>query len=581
MKELKFIFKEMWSKDPFMYFIVIFYAILNGLLPFVWILAPAYIIENKSHNINFFLLFFVGLFLVTSIIRFLSAFLIGNYRMRMNRLRYGLNTKIIEYSLSLSYAEQQDKNIKEAITDANRAIQNPFDGFGGVILFMPQTVGIVVSLLGFLWIFQALDWYLVIYIILMTLFSGIYFYKLQFAYEEYWDEIGDTWEKTEQLNYELKNPISKLDILMYDITSIFKKYYYGITDYRFQKLVENNSETFKLQLKARIVSLLRDIPIFVWMIVNLYKQNIAISRFYVLFTAVFGFIVTSYNLFMSFADVSKNLKRVNAYFKINLKPKHNYKKIDFDKFEIQLKNVCFRYPSSNRNILNNINLTIHDGESIALVGENGAGKTTLALILAGLYEPTSGEILLNGRNINDYNIDQKQYVSAVFQDSLLLPYSIKENILMSNENKDISNLYTKTGLDKIVNTFDEKDDQILLRTLSDDGVDLSGGQKQRLFLARALNKDDAKLLLLDEPTAQLDAIAERDLYELYNKETSNKSSVFISHRLASTKFCDKVIFLKNGVIIEEGSHEELMDLDGEYKELYDIQAKNYKEEAYE
>ncbi|WP_297281437.1 ABC transporter ATP-binding protein [uncultured Anaerococcus sp.] len=577
MKELKFIFKQMWSKDPFMYFIIVFYAVLNGLLPFIWILAPAYVIENRSKNLEFFLLFFVGLFLITSIIRFLSSFLTGNYRMRMNRLRYGLNTKVIEYSLSLSYTDQQDNKMKEKITQANRAIEFPFDGFGGIILFMPETMSLIVSLIGFLWIFTVIDWYLVVYVIIMTILSGRYFYKLTFTYEEYWDNIEETWEKLEQLNYELKNPISKLDILMYDITSILKKYYFGITDLRNNELKANNIKVMNLGLKARFINLLRDIPVFIWLINRLYGGFIEVSEFYVLFTAVFGFILSTYSLSMNLAEIAKNIKFFRPYFDISLKPVDTLKEIDFDKFELTLKDVCFKYPSSYKNILNHINLTIHDKESIALVGENGAGKTTLALIIAGLYEPTSGEILLNGKNIRDYSIDQKSYISAVFQDSLLLPYSIKENVLMSNRDYDLTELYEKTGLNSIIKTYDNGDKQILLRTLSDDGVDLSGGQKQRLFLARALNKTHAKLLLLDEPTAQLDAIAERDLYELYNSEAKDKSSVFISHRLASTKFCDRVIFLKNGEIIEEGSHDKLMNLGGEYAELFEIQAKNYKE----
>lgn len=577
MKELKFIFKQMWSKDPFMYFIIVFYAFLNGLLPFIWILAPAYVIENRSKNLEFFLLFFVGLFLITSIIRFLSSFLTGNYRMRMNRLRYGLNTKVIEYSLSLSYTDQQDNKMKEKITQANRAIEFPFDGFGGIILFMPETMSMIVSLIGFLWIFTVIDWYLVVYVILMTILSGRYFYKLTFTYEEYWDNIEETWEKLEQLNYELKNPISKLDILMYDITSILKKYYFGVTDLRNNELKANNIKVMNLGLKARFINLLRDIPVFIWLINRLYGGFIEVSEFYVLFTAVFGFILSTYSLSMNLAEIAKNIKFFRPYFDISLKPVDTLKEIDFDKFELTLKDVCFKYPSSDKNILNHINLTIHDKESIALVGENGAGKTTLALIIAGLYEPTSGEILLNGRNIRDYGIDQKSYISAVFQDSLLLPYSIKENVLMSDRDYDLTELYEKTGLNSIIETYDNGDKQILLRTLSDNGVDLSGGQKQRLFLARALNKTHAKLLLLDEPTAQLDAIAERDLYELYNSEAKDKSSVFISHRLASTKFCDRVIFLKNGEIIEEGSHDKLMNLGGEYAELFEIQAKNYKE----
>lgn len=577
MKELKFIFKEMWDKDPFMYVIIAAFAILNGLLPFIWILAPAYVIENRQNNIEFFLLFFVGLFLVTSIIRFLSSFLTGNYRMRMNRIRYSLNSKVIEYSLNLSYKDQQDKKIKEAITEANRAIEYPFDGFGGIVLFMPQTMGQIVSLIGFLWIFTKLDWYLVLFIILMTLATAKIYYKLAFTYEEYWEEIDHTWEQLNQLNYELKNPISKLDILMYDITSILKKYYFGITSFRYQKLAENNSKVMRLQLSARTISLIRDIPVFVRMILKLADGSLTISEFYVLFTAVFGFILVTYALSMSLADIAKNLKFMSPYFSIEIAESEKYERLDFDQFDIELKDVYFRYPGTDKNILDRINLKIASGESLALVGENGAGKTTLALLLAGLYEPTSGQILINGKDLMTYNIDLKAYVSAVFQDSLLLPYTIKENVLMSEDSKSPDELYQKTGLDEIIDKYAKKDQQVLLRTLDDGGVDLSGGQKQRLFLARALHKDKAKLLLLDEPTAQLDALAEKDLYELYDRESKNKSSVFISHRLASTKFCHRVIYLKDGKIIEEGSHDDLMELGGEYRELYEIQAKNYKE----
>ena len=567
----------MWDKDPLMYVIIAAFAILNGLLPFIWILAPAYVIENRQNNIEFFLLFFVGLFLVTSIIRFLSSFLTGNYRMRMNRIRYSLNSKVIEYSLNLSYKDQQDKKIKEAITEANRAIEYPFDGFGGIVLFMPQTMGQIVSLIGFLWIFTKLDWYLVLFIILMTLATAKIYYKSAFTYEEYWEKIDHTWEQLNQLNYELKNPISKLDILMYDITSILKKYYFGITSFRYQKLAENNSKVMRLQLSARTISLVRDIPVFVWMILKLADESLTISEFYVLFTAVFGFILVTYALSMSLADIAKNLKFMSPYFSIEIEESEKYESLDFDQFDIELKDVCFRYPGTDKNILDHINLKIASDESLALVGENGAGKTTLALLLAGLYEPTSGQILINGKDLRTYNIDLKAYVSAVFQDSLLLPYTIKENVLMSEDSKSPDELYQKTGLYEIIDKYAKKDQQVLLRTLVDGGVDLSGGQKQRLFLARALHKDKAKLLLLDEPTAQLDALAEKDLYELYDRESKNKSSVFISHRLASTKFCHRVIYLKNGKIIEEGSHDDLMELGGEYRELYEIQAKNYKE----
>ena len=171
----------------------------------------------------------------------------------------------------------------------------------------------------------------------------------------------------------------------------------------------------------------------------------------------------------------------------------------------------------------------------------------------------------------------RDIVSAIFQDSLLLPFTIRENVSLDNNSSNIDDIYKTTGLDKIIEKYDKKDQQPLLRTLDEEGVDLSGGQKQRIFLSRALNKKTSKILILDEPTAQLDALAERELYMLYDKLSEHMSSIFISHRLASTKFCDRVIFLKNGEIIGNDSHENLIKTNEEYKDLYEIQAKNYKE----
>ena len=497
----------------------------------------------------------------------------------MNNLRYGLNTNIINYSLSLSYSKQQDKKYKEIITDAIRSIQYPFDGFGGIVLHMPLIFGLIISLIGYLWIFTALEWWLIIYMIVLTFFSCKFIYKTTFIYDAFWNDIDYTWEQLQQLNYELQSPISKLDILMYDYNTLFKKYYSSITKHWDNEFVKSNSKVFTLNLRAKAISLIRDVHIFYWLISNLQNGNIRLSKFYILFTGLFSFVIIVDNLADQSAYLVRDLNLFKYYFKTLDKPVNNYKKVNFSKIDIEFKNVYFKYPKSNTYTLKNINLKLNNNESIAIVGENGAGKSTLALILAGLYEPSSGEILLNGKDINSYNIDRKSLVSAVFQDTLVMPYSIRENVAMGTEKKDLSEVYEKTGINKIINEYDNKDEQILLRTLDDNGIDLSGGQKQRLFLARAINKASSNILILDEPTAQLDAIAEKELYELYNSITEDKSSIFISHRLASTKFCDKVIYLKNGEITEEGTHDELMSKNGEYKELFDIQARNYKEEA--
>lgn len=581
MKELKYIYKLMWDKDPFMYFIIVINSIINGVLPFIWILAPAYVINNIDKGLDFFTPFFVGLFIITSIMRFTNAYLTGNYRMRMNNIRYYSIRNVISYSMNLSYADQQDKKHKQLISQAIKSIEAPFWGLGMIILDMPIFIGGLVSLVGFVWIFSSMDLWLVIYVIVLTIISAAITYTTTQRYERFWVLVEPTWEQNKQISYEMRNSVSKLDIIMYNFFPLMRSYNSSVTRFRFEEQTKVNKEVIKVSILARFISVLRDIPVFYWLITSFVSGAIGISDFYVFFSSVFSFVVIVDRLSDQFAVMMKDIGLFKPYMKVLEHESKTYENIDFNKVDIEFKDVSFKYPSSKSYILKNINLKLDHGESLAVVGENGAGKTTFAHILAGLYEPTSGQILLNGRDINEYNINRKNLVSAVFQDTLVLPYSIRENVLMNDSEGDPRGVYEQTGLDQIVDKYDKGDDQVLLRLLDDKGVDLSGGQKQRLFLARAMNKSKAKILILDEPTAQLDSLAERDLYELYNTLTEDKSSIFISHRLASTKFCDKVIFLRNGEIVQEGTHDELMESDGPYRDLYDLQAKNYREGSYE
>lgn len=251
--------------------------------------------------------------------------------------------------------------------------------------------------------------------------------------------------------------------------------------------------------------------------------------------------------------------------------------------ELELRNVSFKYYSNNDDAyaLKDINLNIKKGEKIAIVGYNGAGKTTLIKLVCGLYYPTEGEIFINQKKIEDYNIEEfYSIVSAVFQDIHLLPCSIKEFIASSTEvidDKKVEEVLELSGLKEKVMNLPEGVDSKLMKGVFDNSIELSGGEKQKLILARALYKN-APLLILDEPTAALDPIAENKLYLKYSELTKGKTSIYISHRLASTIFCDRIIFLKDGMIKEVGTHQELIDMKGDYYEMFVMQSKYYKEE---
>ncbi|MBZ2387172.1 ABC transporter ATP-binding protein/permease [Anaerococcus murdochii] len=577
MKEFKFLIKKMAHLEPIMFLLIALYGLFVGIKPFLWIISPAYILENYQGNPEVFPMFFIGLFFISSLISFFDAFVMGNYRMRMNHVRYKLMNMITEYSLYLPYALKKEKKESEKISDAMKAVESPWLGAGGIMMDLPNVFSMMISIGGFLWIFTTMDLWVLITTLILTGLSWALLNQVPKSYNRYWDEVSPNWDKFAKLNNEMKSPLSKQDILIFDTIRIFKSYYGKTNKDRIIRLGDVNTKTLRIFTLANIFNLIRDGLIIYWLMTGLIGGGISIASFYVYFTAIFAFIAFNHQTMWVFSDIRRNFTMFKPFFKITDVYKDQKQEIYPEQVEIVLDYVSFKYPGTDDYVLRNINLKIKDSETIALVGENGAGKSTLALLLAGLYEPTEGKLLINGEDIKNSQIDYKKLISAVFQDSNLLPFSFKENILMSTENRDIDDIYKMTHLDEIINKYDKKDDQTLLRILDNDGVDLSGGQKQRLFLARAIAKSKAKLLILDEPTAQLDALNERELYMLYDNLTKDKSSIFISHRLASTKFCDRIIYLKDGKILANGTHDELMNTCEDYKDLYNLQADNYKE----
>jgi len=256
--------------------------------------------------------------------------------------------------------------------------------------------------------------------------------------------------------------------------------------------------------------------------------------------------------------------------------------------EIELRNVTYTYPGNEEPTLKNINLIIHKNEKIALIGLNGAGKTTLVKLLCGFYKQNEGEIIINGISSERFSAkDRENLISALFQDSMLFPLTLDENLCGDEENKNEDQLKDKlkiSGFDNIYYRQKHKGNTLLIKEVNGNATDFSGGEKQKLFFTRALYKS-APLLILDEPTAALDPISENELYQKYGIASKNRTSIFISHRLSSTRFCDRIILLENAEIREEGTHEELIRHNGRYANLYEIQSKYYKEnnpeESYE
>ncbi len=250
---------------------------------------------------------------------------------------------------------------------------------------------------------------------------------------------------------------------------------------------------------------------------------------------------------------------------------------------LEFKDVCFRYPGTEQPVFEHLQLTVKPGEKLAIVGVNGAGKTTLVKLLCGLYRPTHGEVLVNGKKTEEYNRDEYYTLfSTAFQDVHLLPMSIAKNVAMCPEEQidreRVWDCLRKAGLAERVRGWKDGLDTNLVKGVQDDAADLSGGEQQKLIFARALYRD-APVLVLDEPTAALDPIAENQLYLQYSELAQDKTSIFISHRLSSTRFCDRIVFIENGKITEMGTHDELMAQGGGYAKMFEIQSYYYKKKG--
>lgn len=248
---------------------------------------------------------------------------------------------------------------------------------------------------------------------------------------------------------------------------------------------------------------------------------------------------------------------------------------------IELKNISFTYDGADKPTIDDVSLTINPGERVAVVGVNGAGKTTLVKLISGLFLAQSGQILINGQDSRGFNRDEYyKMFSTVFQDVSLIPSTVAKNIALCEEEKiDSQRLWESmrlAGIDEKVSSLPEKENTLLVREVNENATAFSGGELQRLLLARALYKD-SPIIILDEPTAALDPIAENNMYLKYSELTKGKTSIYISHRLSSTRFCDRIILLSDNKVAESGTHDELMALGGKYAEMFEIQSKYYRD----
>ena len=344
---------------------------------------------------------------------------------------------------------------------------------------------------------------------------------------------------------------------------------------------------FLTNLADFLLSLLRNGISYAYLLHLTLTEGLSASTFLLYFTAASGFTQWITGILEQFTTLSKASLEISVVREF-LEWPEGFQLTGGDPipdavngtYELQLEHVTYRYPGAAEDTIHDLSLTLHRGEKVALVGLNGAGKTTLVKLLCGFLDPTQGTVRLNGVDIRKLN--RRAYYklfSAVFQEFSLLEATVAENVAQQVAGIDEEKVWQcleNAGLSDAVRALPQGLKTHLGRSIYDDGTELSGGQTQRLMLSRALYRDGA-MLVLDEPTAALDPITESEIYLKYSEMTQGKTSLFISHRLASTRFCDRIILLENGSIAEEGSHEALLQAGGSYAKLFSVQRRYYEE----
>jgi len=379
------------------------------------------------------------------------------------------------------------------------------------------------------------------------------------------------------------------DVRAYRMKPWFDTVYEALSHKVFVLETKTQFRIFMNEANNCVFLFLRDLVAYLLLLPQVIDGKISLAIFAFLIGIIAGF-STWVNTFIAAFDKCQIQSPLVSDYRdaLQLKDAFNHEKgldiTSLDKpFEITFDHVSFRYPGAEKNVLNDINLSIKPGEKIAIVGNNGAGKTTLIKLLCGLYQPTEGSIALDGHDIKEFNHeDYMSLISALFQDVHPMAFTIKMNIGCTvNEDIDETRLQDamqKSGIAEKVATLKDKENTFITQAFSLTGIQLSGGETQKLLLARALYKNPP-LLVLDEPTAALDPLSEEAMYKQYLSFANGNTSIFISHRLASTRFCDRIVFMENGTIKNVGTHENLLALDKDYREMFDLQAKYYRDET--
>lgn len=594
LSNLGFMFKEQWTFEKGPVFVWLLRILSDLAVSLLGIYFPKVVLDSigKSISSSEFLLRIAGLSVVLMISQYISFFseqsvIIGAIRILNMRFYIGKDWKSLDMDYGIAISKEGKMKIEKAHSSINR---NVYVNMVSYYINLVELLKSVLGLISFSTVILLLNPIVILILLVTYLIDGIASIRTQKWEIRVKEERAVVNRRLGYVLDDISNSLMAKDIKIYKMKNWINA--------NASKYI-NESKQLEQRVKRKYTGrkLMEAVLIFarnggahLYLIWKMFHSEMTIGDFTLYFGAITGFGQWLSQIVDRINSLSNANYRVDDY-RYLAELKDHMRREDGEAIpnvktpcELRFEDVSFRYEGSEHTTLNHINLTIHKGEKLAVVGNNGAGKTTLIKLACGLLEPTSGRILFNGIDIREFNRDDYyKLISASFQNVCLLPMSIAMNIGCVNESsidngtlhhEKINEAITLSGLKEKIVSLPNGVSTELVPSVVEGGINLSGGEAQKLMLARAIYKE-APLIILDEPTAALDPIAEQEMYLKYNDLTKNRTAIYISHRLSSTRFCDRIILLDQGTIAETGSHEELMKLSGKYKELFEIQSRYY------
>ena len=583
MKEILYLLSYAWKKSKLLFLTTSLKYIFSGTIPLIGIVGLGIVVDaiesgQTSENVIKAIIIYITVNLCVSLIRILLTFL-DNIVMRKASDKIQLD--YAQDCVNINYHYVEDKSVLELKKKSMGA--NPvwfLDEFFVLFLYLVQFFGVT-------YIFAELSpWFILVVMLTSLLNIALNFQNKKIGYKFSVEQS----EENRQLEYLYRTMTDykyAKDIRINGADELIGNKYKNIQENLFSKTKKNEYRKLAINTASVVITTIQTVAMYGYFSWQVYSNEITIAEYTMLLGATTLFTSILIGFFGSVANVRNTIRYTKLFqdYKEMIDRNSTISKdrkgfaIDWCKPTISFSHVYFSYPNSDHEVLKDINFTMYPNEHIGIVGLNGSGKTTIIKLLLRLYDPTDGIISINGTDIKD--IPYKEYVDhigIILQDFYVFAFSVKENIVfddgMYDEKLCISSLKKDGVYDKIsglpygINTS-------MYKYCDENGVELSGGENQKLCIARALYKD-ADVMVMDEPSSTLDPLAEYQLFTNLVNLSDNKPTLFISHRLSSTVFCDRILVLSNGEIVETGSHSELIKNNGLYSELYNTQAGYYK-----